>query len=616
MDVTSKRFARLSTILAAFIKIFTRLTVNRLLYISFVSVLMLSTVVNGQEWIKAYGGEGVELGKFIEPTADGGFMVGGIQSQTQTGPDRFWVARFDSTGAKLWDKNYGLNGETHTMFAFTKDRDGGAMFGGFTGIQFSGTESALMYRIDSTGNIVWDIDVDYDDSDHWHVLIERNEGGYYMGGHTDSKGDPRGDMWLRRLDSSRNVIWEKVFDRQTSEHSHSGIETREGGAVLLGHTEVGGFEKWWLVKADSNGAVQWQKVYTSDNFSPNYHDSPYKIFETREGNYGLIGGTSHPSLDQGTMWLLVVDTSGAIVLDKHYGNPGGSTFAWSGRQTSDGGYILAGYTNYQTHGLIDMYVVKTDSQGKIEWEKRIGGTGYDYGYDVIEVSDGYVVTGYTGSESIMTGGGGDMMLVKIKKDLPAPSASILLSPPDGSTDQPSTLTTTWRPTSTATRYQLQVSATQSFTSPFVSDSTLTSTTRTVTGLVPGQRYWWRVRAGNAAGWGPNSETWSFVVAEPSSGVESHVVNSGLQLYRNIPNPFNASTAIRFSIAATAHVDVKVLDLYGREVATVLDQQMTPGDHQVTFNGNQLPGGVYVYRLTAKYSDGRQESRSERMMLVR
>jgi hypothetical protein len=616
VDVTSKPPAGLSTIVATFINYFKGLSVNRLLYISFASFLILCSVGSGQEWIKAYGGAGVELGKFIEPTADGGFIVGGLQSETQFSDDRFWVARFDSSGAKLWDKDYGRDGETHTMFVFTKDRDGGAMFGGFTGIQFSGEESALMYRIDSAGKIVWDIDVDYDDSDHWHVLIERNEGGFYMGGHTDSKGDPRGDMWLQRLDSSRTLIWEKVFDRNTSEHSHSGIETREGGAVLLGHTEVGGYEKWWVVKADSNGAVQWQKVYTSDNYSPNYHDSPYKIFETRDGNYALIGGTSHPQLDQGTMWLLVVDTSGAIVLDKHYGSQGGSSFAWSGRQTSDGGYILAGYTNYQTHGLIDMYVVKTDAQGNIEWEKRFGGTGYDYGYDVIEVSDGYVVAGYTGSTSIMTGGGGDLMLVKIRKELPAPSTTVLLSPPDGSNDQLPALTTTWRPTATATGYHLQLSATQGFTSLIVSDSTLTSTSREVKGLIPGQRYWWRVRAANTSGWGPYSETWSFVVAEPSAGVNSRTIASSLKLYPNTPNPFSTTTAIRFSLAGNAHVDVKVLDLYGREVATVIDQQMASGEHRAIFNGAELTSGAYVYRITAKYSNGQQESRTQRMMLVR
>jgi hypothetical protein len=237
-----------------------------------------------------------------------------------------------------------------------------------------------------------------------------------------------------------------------------------GEYLSFGHTVVNDLEKWWLVKADSNGAVVWQKVYGSESHTPGFHDSPYKTFMTRDGNYAMIGGSSQAWLDQGTMWLLVVDTSGAILVDKHYGNASGSSFAWSGRQTSDGGYILAGYTNYQTHGVVDMYVVKTDAQGNVQWEKRFGGTGYDYGYDVIEVADGYVVAGYTSSGSIMTGGGGDLMLVKIRHELTTPSATILLSPPDGSNNQPPTFTATWRPTATATRYHLELAADDDFSS--------------------------------------------------------------------------------------------------------------------------------------------------------
>lgn len=476
-------------------------------------LLLCCTVPSlAQVWSYAYGGAGSELGKFIEPTSDGGFYVAGTQSAVSQGPERFYVARFNAAGALLWEKSYGKTGSTHTIFAFSKTSDDGFLIGGFTGVQNSGTESALMYRADSAGNVVFERDVNYSDSDHWHVLLERPEGGYYMGGHTDSRGDPSGDMWLQKLDESRAVIWEKVYNRNTSEHAHSGVIARDGDVVLLGHTAVGGREKYWVTKVDTTGTIRWQKVFGS---VPNDHDSPYKTFETREGNFAFIGGSSTPNQPLGTMWLLVVDAIGNIVIDKHYGAAGGQTFSWSGRQTSDGGFILAGHTNYRTRGQLDMIVVKTDALGNQEWERTYGGTGYDYAFDVIEVADGYIAAGYTGSPSIMTGGGGDLYIVKIAKETQAlPTTVVLRTPTNGAVNQPSNARLAWNAVSGASRYELQVALDSTFESKVYADTNIAATADTLAALTSGMRYFWRIRAINSVGAGPWSNIWSFATALP------------------------------------------------------------------------------------------------------
>lgn len=477
-------------------------------------ILLVSCTVPSwaQIWERAYGGSGSEIGKFIEPTRDGGFFIAGTQSEFSNGPERFWVARFDADGNMLWDTTYGNPGMTHTLFAFSRTSDGGFLAGGFTGVQGSGSESALMYRADSNGRVMFENDVNYNDSDHWHLLLERVEGGYYMGGHTDSKGDARGDMWLQKLDETRQVIWEKVYNRNTGEHAHSGVITSDGGVILLGHTEAGGREKFWAVKVDSAGTIQWQKVFSSAAAN---HDSPYKVFETAEGNFAFIGGSGDPNSGLGTMWLLVVNPAGTIVIDKHYGAASGSTFSWSGRQTSDGGFILAGHTNYRTRGQLDMIVVKTDASGNQEWEEKYGGTGYDYGFDVIEVIDGYVVAGYTGSGSLMVGGGGDVYVVKIEKRvIVAPDAVTLRTPVNSAANQAVKTRLTWSAAVDATRYEVQVATDSSFSSIAYRDTTEATTADTAAGLMTGSRYFWRVRGINTAGAGPWSVVWSFTTAVP------------------------------------------------------------------------------------------------------
>jgi hypothetical protein len=74
--------------------------------------------------------------------------------------------------------------------------------------------------------------------------------------------------------------------------------------------------------------------------------------------------------------------------------------------------------------------------------------------------------------------------------------------------------------------------------------------------------------------------------------------SGYQLYQNYPNPFNPATAIRFSIPQQGFVSLKIYDVLGNEIADLVHQTMNAGDYSVTFSRNDLPSGIYFYRLTS------------------
>jgi hypothetical protein len=546
-----------------------------------------------QEWIRGVGGPGSDYGRFVEPTSDGGFAVAGTRTATASSiTEQFWVARFSANGTLLWQKTYGRTDVTHTIFTFSSTRDGGFMIGGFTGQQFSGAESAIMFRIDSVGKELWKYDINYSSSDHWHLLIERREGGYYFGGHTDSKGDERGDVWLQRLDDERNVLWEKTYDRGTGEHAHAGIETRDGGVLMLGHTEESNYEKYWLVKVDSNGTKQWDKVLSS---GPAAHDSPYDLFETREGTYALIGGTSgSPTPDASQGWLLIVDSLGNTVTDKHFGNPEGSSFSWGGRQTSDGGFIVAGHTNYRTHGNFDMYIVKTDSAGDVEWESAYGGVNYEYGFDVVEADGGYIGVGVTASSSIVTGGSDDLLLVKINEDLALPAAVVPVSPANHAST-PLTVDLIWTPIEVATRYHVQLATDAAFSSLVIDDSTRTTTSATTGVLLPTEKYWWRVRAASEDGWGPYSPAWDFqpvvLTSAPDDGL---AVGAALTV---TPNPATDGAMIAIDLAGAGVIRLALVDARGAVVATLVDGSLPQGRHALPLETDGLAAGTYSLRLS-------------------
>ena len=71
---------------------------------------------------------------------------------------------------------------------------------------------------------------------------------------------------------------------------------------------------------------------------------------------------------------------------------------------------------------------------------------------------------------------------------------------------------------------------------------------------------------------------------------------GYALHPNYPNPFNPATTIQFAIGKQSMVKLKVFDILGREVATLVNQELIPGTHKVIFEANDLPSGFYFYRL--------------------
>jgi hypothetical protein len=152
------------------------------------------------------------------------------------------------------------------------------------------------------------------------------------------------------------------------------------------------------VKIDGSGNVQWTKTIggSSDDFA-------YSIIQSSDGGYVVAGETNSFGAGSSDFWVVKLDSSGNVVWTKTIGWSSGD-YANSIIQSSDGGYVVAGYTWSFGAGGPDFYVVKLDSSGNVIWTKTIGGSDHDEAYSIIQSSDGgYVVAGYT--ESFGAGGG-------------------------------------------------------------------------------------------------------------------------------------------------------------------------------------------------------------------
>lgn len=160
----------------------------------------------------------------------------------------------------------------------------------------------------------------------------------------------------------------------------------------------------YIVKIDSSGNMEWQK-----NFGGTGTDEAWGIQQTSDGGYIMSGYTTSPETGIQDAYLVKLNSSGGMEWENSYG---GSAPDWfdSIQETTDNGYIVAGATSTSSDDTSDAYLIKINSTGTIEWQNTYGGSSYDGAYNVQKTSDGgYVMTGSTRSSGV---GYSTMYLVK------------------------------------------------------------------------------------------------------------------------------------------------------------------------------------------------------------
>jgi hypothetical protein len=182
--------------------------------------------------------------------------------------------------------------------------------------------------------------------------------------------------------------------------------------------------------------------------------------------------------------------------------------------------------------------------------------------------------------------------------LGTPKAPVLASPVNASTNIPLTPTLAWHPSETAVSYQVQLAPFQGFGNPVADSSGLADTTFTYGPLALNRLYIWHIRASNGLGRSLWSSTFGFRTVTSVEVATEETLPLSYGLSQNYPNPFNPTTSLRFSIPASGLVVIKVYDMLGREVTTLVNEEMQIGTYTVSWNATQVASGVYYCRMVA------------------
>jgi len=396
----------------------------------------------------------------------------------------------------------------------------------------------------------------------------------------------------------------------------------------------------YLIKTDSNGDVLWTRTYGGSS-----EDYGYSVQQTTDGGYIVTGTTVSFGAGGWDFYLIKTDADGDTLWTRTYGCPE-SDYAHSVQQTTDGGYIMAGFSECFIPGMgdRDFWVVKTDANGDTLWTRNYAGKAprdSEYPFSVQQTTDGgYIVAGYTVTEEVTND---DIFLVRIAGEQAEPQVSIELLPDDppvtvpqgGSFGFTGALTNNTEQSQTADVWVMaevpgigRYGPLRRFNDVPLSPYQVISRhlNQSVPNYAPLGNYLYLAYCGDYPSTVIDSSYFPFEVIAGATvkGSETGWVLSGsfleadpadlpaeFALLGNYPNPFNASTAIDYRLPVSAHVTLEVYNLCGEKVETLVDNEQDAGYKSISWEASEVSSGLYFYKLTAG-----DFSETKRMTLVK
>jgi hypothetical protein len=365
---------------------------------------------------KTYGRTSYDYAYSVQQTSDGGYIVAG--GTISFGAGDIFLIKTDINGNKIWAKTYGGTSDD-TASSVQQTSDGGYIVVGYTRSFGAGDFDIFLIKTDANGNVQWAKTYGGKSFEEAFSVQQTSDGGYILAGRTYSFGAGGYDVLLIKTDANGNIQWAKTYGGANHDWTYSVQQTSDGGYIVAGYTASfgAGWGDIFLIKTDANGNIQWAKTYGETD-----GDEAYSVRQTSDGGYIVAGTTWSFGAGWGDIFLIKMDANGNIQWAKTYG---GTDYDWaySVQQTSDGGYIVAGWTSSFGAGYRDIFLIKTDANGNIQWAKTYGGKSFEEAFSVQQTSDGgYILAGWTSS---FGAGYGDIFLIKTDADGNIGSCSIV-----------------------------------------------------------------------------------------------------------------------------------------------------------------------------------------------
>ncbi|RJQ50272.1 MAG: choice-of-anchor D domain-containing protein [Nitrospiraceae bacterium] len=373
-------------------------------------IIFLSGNSSAQQWARTYGAEGSDFAHSIQQTSDGGYIVSGW-TVLGTADEDFWVLKLNSDGTVIWQKKYGGDGNEQAK-SVQQTTDGGYIAAGWAPSDLE-DDNFWVVKIKSDlseGDIQLQRVYGGSGNEQANSIQQTTDGGYIVAGWTDSSGAGGEDFWLLKLNSDLTVGLQKTYGGAGHDRATFVQQTTDGGYVVAGSTfsSGAGDSDVWVLKLNSALTAGLQKTYGGAS-----SDIANSIQQTSDGGYIFAGWTRSAGSGNRDFWIVKLDSSLGVQWQKAFGGTGDDV-ANSIQQTSDGGYVTAGYSTSFGPGDEDILILKLNSSGAIQWQKIFSASGNERANGIQQSSDGgYVVAGGTSSSGA---GSNDLLVLKLNSE--------------------------------------------------------------------------------------------------------------------------------------------------------------------------------------------------------
>ncbi len=362
-------------------------------------------------YTRTFGGTSSDTGGSIRSTADGGYVLTGMTTSYGEGKGDLWLMKVNSQGMAAWNKTFG-----GTSFDIGRSviqaRDGGYLVGGATKSYGAGNLDAWLIKVDSSGSMLWNRTFGEKGPEECTALLESEDGSVLLAGYTGSHSQEDNDVILIKTSSNGTELWNRTFSHG-NDHCWSVSSTDDGGYILAGSTDsydsnangpdadgnetdpLGGSiesnQDVWVIKTDSKGNLMWDRVLSRPET-----DDGRSITQASDGGYILTGYANARLFDdspRSEVLLAKLYSNGTLAWIKTFGGAGRDE-GYSVLETSDRGYVIAGYTT-SSDPSGDALLAKTDSSGTVKWIESLGGQGTQSSDSVQSAAnEGYMIAGY------------------------------------------------------------------------------------------------------------------------------------------------------------------------------------------------------------------------------
>lgn len=308
-----------------------------------------------------------------------------------------WLIKTDANGDSLWAKTFGSELGNENGYCVRQTSDGRY-------ITVSTTNGGVvLMRHDACGDTLW---AKTFGSGIGYSVHQTDDGGYIITGLSGGN-----DVWLIKTDANGDSIWTKIFGGDSYDWGNSVQQTADGGYIIIGSTYSfgAGYVDLWLIKTNNNGDTLWTKTFGGSSY-----EQGESVEQTPDSGYIIAGTTSSFGSGISDAWLIKTDLNGDTLWTRTFGGSD-RDFGRSVTHTSDGGYIILGWTRSFGFGAWDVWLIKTDADGDTVWTETFGGSFEDVGHSLQQTSDGgYIIAGATRS---FGSGGYDVWLIRVDADI-------------------------------------------------------------------------------------------------------------------------------------------------------------------------------------------------------